>query len=99
MKNEKFEEALKQYKEKQFERKDRYLTVSYFLAWTVGVLWSFISSILPIESTGFAVTIALLGAAVSAFIAFAVYYPVMCLLTDIKTNTWIVAHKDDYEEE
>lgn len=99
MKNEKFEEALKQYKEKQSERKYKYLTVSHLLACVIGILWAFVSSVLPIESAGFAVTTALLGTAVSVFIAYAVYYPIMCLLTDIKTNTWIAAHKDDYEGE
>lgn len=99
MKNEKFEEALKRYKEKQSERKDKYFTVSYLLSMAVAVLWTLVSSLLPIESNGYAVTLAILGAAVSVFIAFAVYYPVMCLLTDIKTNTWIAAHRDDYEDE
>lgn len=99
MKNEKFEEALKQYKEKQSERKERYFTVSYLLSLAVSVLWALVSALLPIESTGNAVTLAVLGSVVSVFIAFSVYYPIMCLLTDIKTNTWIAAHKDDYEEE
>lgn len=99
MKNEKFEEALKQYKKKQSERKDKYFTVSYLLAMAVGVLWALVSSLLPTVSTGYSVTLAILGAAVSAFIAFAAYYPIMCFLTDIETNTWIAAHKDDFDED
>ena len=99
MKNEKFEEALKQYKEKQSDRKDRYLNVSYVLACFIGILWAFVATLLPTESTWYAVFIALLGVAVVFLLVFAVYYPIMCLLTDIKTNTWITAHKDDFNEE
>ena len=99
MKNEKFEKEVKEYKEKQSDKKERYLSVAYVLSFFVGYLWEVVVSILPIESTALAVFIAVVGAAVSLLLAFAVYYPIMCLLTDIKTNTWITAHKDDFDED
>ena len=62
---------------KQSDKKERYLSVAYVLSFFVGYLWEVVVSILPIESTALAVFIAVVGAAVSLLLAFAVYYPIM----------------------
>ena len=98
MKNEKFEEALKRYKEKSGELRDRLVLVITAIVYIVGFLIALAAAVFNAEANapnlllifGSIIVITMVGVVVGFIIA---------MLNDIKVNTWIAAHKDDYEDE